>query len=219
MTPSEVLEFATQIAAASAVPQLGARPLVHALATGELPAGVLVECGVHQGNSIRLIASALPGRKVVGFDSFEGLPESWGRPDMSFEAGAFDVGGRLPENMPGNVALVRGWFDATLPAFAASLEASGERIALLHVDCDIYSSTVTVLERLGPLLADGAVVVFDELFNYPTYELHELKALLEYVNERGLRIEWIGKLEPVDPAPTSDTGAHNQAAALRIVPL
>ena len=63
---------------------------------------------------------------------------------------------------------------------------------------------MTVLERLGPLLAEGAAVVFDELFNYPTYELHELKALLEYVNERGCRIEWIGKQGPVDPSPTSD---------------
>ena len=78
---------------------------------------------------------------------------------------------------------------------------------------------MTVLERLGPLLAKGAAVVFDELFNYPTYELHELKALLEYVNERGCRIEWIGKQGPVDPSPTSDTGAWNQAAALRILPL
>ena len=46
----------------------------------------------------------------------------------------------------------------------------------MHIDCDIYASTKTALEQTIPRLAPGAVIVFDEFFNYKGYELHEYKA-------------------------------------------
>jgi hypothetical protein len=42
-----------------------------------------------------------------------------------------------------NVQLIKGWFNETLPKFTNLLE-SDDKIALLHIDCDIYSSTKTV---------------------------------------------------------------------------
>lgn len=82
------------------------------------------------------------GRRVVGFDSFEGLPEDW---RTGFERGAFDD---LSPDRPGSPGeLVVGWFDDTLPEF---LSGTGESISLLHVDCDLYSSTVTVLAAALP---------------------------------------------------------------------
>ena len=44
---------------------------------------------------------------------------------------------------------------------------------MLHIDCDLYSSTAAVFERVADRLAPDAVIVFDELLNYPEYRRHE----------------------------------------------
>jgi hypothetical protein len=190
--------------------------LDHVLQNLTIPEGLCVECGVYSGTSINKIAHVVDPRKVYGFDSFEGLPESWQRPDMQFGKGAFDLRGRLPLCRP-NVTLVPGWFDKTLPAFAA--EHVGEKIGLLHVDCDLYSSTKCVFESLGHMLKHGTVIVFDELLDYPTYEEHEVKAFYEFLTGSGFDVEWIGKLGDVNLAPVKDRGAAFQAVACRLLSL
>jgi hypothetical protein len=60
------------------------------------------------------------------------------------------------------------------------------------VDCDIYSSTKTVLDLTVSRLLPGAVVVFDEFFNYKGYEQHEYKAFFEWVAEYKLDYRFIG---------------------------
>ena len=125
-------------------------------------------------------------RQFHGFDSFEGLPEAW---SGTFEQkGKFGRGGTLPE-VPGNVALHKGWFDQTLPAFLA---AHADPIAFLHVDCDIYSSTVTVLRALAPRFKTGTVLVFDEYFNYPNWQRHEWRAFQEFIRDTGLDYRYLG---------------------------
>jgi hypothetical protein len=146
--------------------------------------GLVCEFGVFEGASINHIARQLPHRPIFGFDSFEGLPEHW---RTSFGPGAFSTRGRLPRVEP-NVALIRGWFDATLPAFAA---AHAGPAALLHVDCDLYSSTRCIFEHLGGRLVPGTVVVFDEFFNYPGWEDHEFRAFSEFAAARRLRHEYL----------------------------
>ncbi len=146
--------------------------------------GLVCEFGVFEGESINRIADRLPGRVVHGFDSFEGLPERWRE---AFEPGMFGTGGRLPGVRP-NVRLLKGWFDATLPAFAAGHAGPA---ALLHVDCDLYSSTRCVLEQLGGRLVPGSVVVFDEYYNYPGWEEHEFRAFAEFAARRRLGYEYL----------------------------
>jgi Macrocin-O-methyltransferase (TylF) len=148
--------------------------------------GHYLEFGVYTGGTIRFIARRVGGRVVHGFDSFEGLPEAW----SGFNLGgkAFDLGGRLPR-VPPNVELNRGFFDATLPKW---LESHPGPIAFVHLDCDIYSSTVTVLSLVGPRLARGAVILFDEYFNYPNWEQHEFKAFQEFVAQNGVKYTYLG---------------------------
>ena len=114
------------------------------------------------------------------------MPEDW--TGSRYSAVNFDRGGKKPK-VAGNVTLIEGWFDATLPPFLA--QNSGQ-IGLLHVDCDIYSSTKTVLDLCVPRLASGAVIVFDEFFNYKGYELHEYKAFFELVERFDLAYRFIG---------------------------
>jgi hypothetical protein len=148
------------------------------------PEGLVCEFGVFQAESTNYIARRLRDRHIHGFDSFEGLPEDW-RPD--FDAGMFSTGGRLPQVEP-NVTLIKGWFDQTLPRFAA--EHPGP-VAMLHIDCDLYSSTRCVFDHLGDRIGPGAVLVFDEFFNYPGWEEHEYRAFCEFAEARRLSYEYL----------------------------
>ena len=51
--------------------------------------------------------------------------------------------------------LYKGWFEQTLPAFLEGQRGRARaelRIAFVHMDCDIYSSTKCVLDCLAPHL-------------------------------------------------------------------
>ncbi|XVS64640.1 class I SAM-dependent methyltransferase [Actinosynnema sp. CA-299493] len=145
--------------------------------------GMALEFGVYTGGTLKLIATAYEGRDVYGFDSFEGLPEDWRN---GFPAGLFGMDG-LPD--VDGAELVVGWFDDTLPGF---LEEHTGPVSFLHVDCDLYSSTKTVLELVGPRLVPGSVIVFDEYFNYPGWQDHEHKAWSEYVDLTGIEFDYCG---------------------------
>ena len=155
--------------------------VAYVVSEASLP-GLYLEFGVGRGKSIRWIASAAD-RTVYGFDSFDGIPEYWnGNP-----VGAF-AQSKLPK-VPDNVKFEIGMFDETIPGF---LEQHSDPISLLHVDCDLYSSTVTIFELLGPRLQPGAVVLFDEYYNFPRWQQHEYKAFQEFVANSGIEYEYIG---------------------------
>lgn len=138
--------------------------------------GLTLECGVYFGRSLRLLAAGSSGR-VDGFDSFEGLPEAW---SASEQSGAYSTAGKRPA-VAANVQLHAGWFEDTLPAYFAE---NSESVRLLHVDCDLYSSTRTVLEAADRHLVAGSVIVFDDLLGYPGYAGHELRAFGEWATAR-----------------------------------
>jgi hypothetical protein len=155
-------------------------------ALGRAPAeGLVLEFGVEKGASLRHLARLTP-RTVHGFDSFEGLPGDWGGTKET--QGAFSLRGRLPK-VPGNARLHVGWFDQTLPGFLA---ADGQACALIHVDCDIYASTVSIFRALQNRIGPGTVIVFDEYFNYPGWRQHEYKAFQEFIADAGLRYDYLG---------------------------
>ena len=70
-----------------------------------------MEFGVYQGAATRYWSNLLhnPESKLHGFDSFEGMPETWVRPD-----GHFSVGGQLPQIDDARVQFFKGWFSETL---------------------------------------------------------------------------------------------------------
>jgi len=143
--------------------------------------GLVLEFGVGRGKSMRWIASHADG-VVHGFDSFEGIQEHWnGNP-----IGAF-AQKKMPK-VPDNVEFHVGYFDATLPGF---LETYRDPVAFLHVDCDLYSSTVTIFDALAERLQPGAIVLFDEYYNFHQWQQHEFKAFQEFVSRVGVRYEYI----------------------------
>lgn len=64
----------------------------------------------------------------------------------------------------------------------SSKETSSAIGTFLHVDCDLYSSTKTIFDTIGPNVKD-TVVEFDELLEYDGFKDHELKALWEFMCE------------------------------------
>jgi len=147
--------------------------------------GIFAEFGVNEGGTVSFIARQAPSATIHGFDSFEGLPEDWSGNKMS--AGFFDRKGRLPR-VPTNVRLYAGWFENSLPKFVA--EEKGPA-AFLHIDCDLYSSTVTIFDNFADRIVPGTVLVFDEYFNYPNWQAHEHKAFEEFKKKSGLKFKAI----------------------------
>lgn len=145
--------------------------------------GLVLEFGVAGGRSINRLAKLFPQETVYGFDSFEGLPEAW-RPD--YQKSHFAQA--LPA-VRDNVQLVVGWFNETLPGF---LDKHPGDVSLLHVDCDLYSSTKTIFKLLAPRIKPGTLIVFDEYFNYPGWREHEHKAFMEFLEETGLKHRYLG---------------------------
>jgi hypothetical protein len=125
---------------------------------------------------------------VYGFDGFEGLPEDW----TSRMRKGFFARSNLPQ-VRYNCRLVVGWFDQTLPGFKQN-KIKNDPIALLHVDCDLYSSTVTILNNLKDNIVPGTVIVFDEYMNYPGWQQDEFRAWQEHCKAFGREYEYIGRV-------------------------
>jgi len=147
------------------------------------PAGLIAEFGVWKGDTINYIAEHVE-EQVYGFDSFQGLPEKW---RDGFEQGAFRM--EKPPDVRDNVSLVQGWFSETLRPFLDSHEG---KISFAHVDCDLYSSTIEVLNQLAGRFQDGSIIVFDEYINYPNWEQGEFRAFNEFISTTQFRFEYIG---------------------------
>jgi len=153
--------------------------------------GAYLEMGVCTAKTINFIAALNPLQRIYGFDSFEGLPEDWVRDDKIFPKETFAF--LNPEAFPyvlHNVTLYKGWFQDSLPIFKENV-LHDLPIAFLHIDCDLYSSTQDVFHALGNNIVHGTVIVFDELYNFPGYQKHELKALQEFLEAREFEAEYL----------------------------
>jgi hypothetical protein len=175
------------------------RHQLYKYALSQIPSdGLLLEFGVYKGDSINRLAQLMPGRVWYGFDSFVGLPEAW---TPGARKGAFDVKGKLPP-VRKNVQLRPGFFEQTVPQFAQQMS---DRVAFLHIDCDLYSATKTVLDLLGDRLQPSCIIVFDEYFNYPDWKDGEYKAFTEYIAKSGRSFEYVGYVR------------HGQQVAVRML--
>ena len=153
-----------------------------------LKCGMVLEFGVATGRTLNHFARLLPEHTIYGFDGFQGLPEDW----TSRMRRGFFARKALPR-VRKNCELVVGWFDETLDKFLTPNKHRYTDIALLHIDCDLYSSAKTVLNALKTNIVPGTVIIFDEYMNYPGWQLDEFRAWQEYVSSYGVKYEYIGR--------------------------
>jgi hypothetical protein len=150
-----------------------------------------LEFGVYSGSTINYI-SQFTSNNIYGFDSFDGLPEDWidDNNNIVLKKGFFSNNGNIPQ-VNNNVMLIKGLFQDTLDDFINS--NNNKKITFVHIDCDLYSSTKFVLEKIHPYLSDNCVFVFDELVNINN-DSNELRALNEYIQKYNISYKWIGML-------------------------
>jgi O-methyltransferase len=136
--------------------------------------GDYLEFGVFNGRSMACFDRAsrrldLNNMRIFGFDSFQGLP-----PDARADDGGHWKPGSFASPIDltqqnlrkfkvdlSRVQLIPGWFSDTC------VEETAQRHGILKasvimVDCDMYLSTVDCLRFIGPLVADRAILIFDD---------------------------------------------------------
>ncbi|MBK7422030.1 MAG: class I SAM-dependent methyltransferase [Propionivibrio sp.] len=139
--------------------------------------GDYLEFGVYQGatfsHAFQWISPHFKDMKFWAFDSFEGLPKPQGLDSANGYAGNFhekEFSCSKEEFTRsihakgvdlGKVTMVKGWFSETLTPQHAQ-EYAIKRIAMAWIDCDLYESTVPVLDFITPYLVVGTVIVFDD---------------------------------------------------------
>ncbi len=133
--------------------------------------GHYLEFGVSRGTSMACMYRALrdaglPNVELIGFDSFEGMPnesasQGWAQGNYASTIGATR---RYLEKAGvdlSRVRLVKGWFRDTLSPEAAA-ELNIDKASLLMIDCDIYTASTEALCFCEPLIKDAAVIIFDD---------------------------------------------------------
>jgi O-methyltransferase len=147
------------------------------LAEAEPPvSGDCMEFGLFKGYSFwyaQQVAQRLQldSMRFFGFDSFAGLPEPKGidaTKEERFYQGQYACSrATVEQNLDAHgvdwdrTFLIEGFFADSLTA--ATRKTYGmKRVALALIDCDLYESTVEVLEFLAPMVGDGSILIFDD---------------------------------------------------------
>lgn len=118
-----------------------------------------------------------PQSTFSGFDTFTGLPEDYG----PYKKGEFSNGNEPLKTNDTRAKFYQGLFQQTLPTFLKSF--NNEKLTVIHMDADLYTSTLYTLTSFAPYLKKGDIILFDE-FCVPTHEFLAFKNFTEsyYIN-------------------------------------
>jgi O-methyltransferase len=146
-------------------------------AVGASVEGDVAEFGTMKGRTARVLAAAMAAFRHKGrlhlFDSFEGMPESspvdaasWHVKEGHWAPGSCQ--GMGPKALRAlcrkflrddQIVIYEGWYKDTVKTIP-----EGTKFAVIHVDCDLYQSTVDALDPLFQrgIVSEGAVILFDD---------------------------------------------------------
>lgn len=149
--------------------------------------GDYAEFGVYQGKTFahayKWMAPHFPEMRYFAFDSFEGLPALQGVDatdgySSGFYEGEFAASEEIlieqlkQSNVDlSHVEIVKGWFDHSLTEATAQAHQI-DKFAAVWIDCDLYESTVPVLNFIMQRLSVGSIIIFDDwrcFRNLPDY--------------------------------------------------
>lgn len=158
--------------------------------------GDVVELGVFKGGSLiqwatfRELLENENSRKIIGFDMFGEFPnadkvdsdkefiDSWNELFKEEFITREEIYDSLKLKGIGNVELIKGDIHDTLPEYIS--ENGHRRIALLHIDTDVYEPSKLGLELLYDLVVPNGVIVLDD---YSTIE-GETLAVDEFFSDK-----------------------------------
>jgi hypothetical protein len=150
---------------------------------------LFIEFGVMKGNSLLDFFYSYKNfgisQNFFGFDSWQGIPQE--KIDLNnpkaWVQGKFSTNGIINTDLiRPEITLINGWFEDTLNESTYKL-FNNQYAGLVHVDCDIYSSTLTCLEFLVKfnMLMPGTIIVYDDWASY-TY----INSKDEFINGEAL---------------------------------
>lgn len=161
--------------------------------------GHIVECGVFKGASFirfctyREILESPYSRKIIGFDAFGKFPEQNNDNDQAFVErfeGLAGDGISVDELKAvfshkgfNNYELIQGDITDTIPDYASNHPEL--KIALLHIDVDVYKPSVNILHQLFDRVVSGGLIAFDDFGMVDG----ETRAIDEFFSERDVIIE------------------------------
>ena len=161
--------------------------------------GHIFEFGIFKGASfIRLAAyreilESQASRKLIGFDMFGKFPDPQGEADQEFVDNFVSAAGdgisqpELEEILAyknvSNYELVPGNILQTLPPYVS--QHPELKIALLHIDVDVYDASLCILENLFDHVVPGGIVMLDD---YGSAE-GETRAVDEFLASTHYRVE------------------------------
>ena len=130
--------------------------------------GSLVEAGFGRGLTANTIVRLMneghiKKRDIWIYDSFEGFPNptKFDASPRNPQKGQWKVPMKpaleLKNLIDVKVEVVKGYFEDTIPS-----QYSGDAIAILHLDGDLYSSYKSCLEGLYDKVIPGGIILFDE---------------------------------------------------------
>ncbi len=161
--------------------------------------GNVAECGVFRAATLLSISLYLKqrslGKKVFGFDSFEGFDDDIttdlalvSASDSEKRKGGFSntsldlVQRRIRAlDLEKTVELVPGFFKKTLG------QEKCEQYAFVHLDCDIYESYRAGLQYFYPRLERGGIILFDEYNDPPWPGCNQ--AVDEFLSDKGKNLK------------------------------
>lgn len=156
--------------------------------------GDWAEFGVYMGDCARLMHKSLPASSSLHlFDSFDGLPEDW---IGKWGKGAFAIEeASIPAFSDSRVKVVRGLFADSLPRYFGP---NADPLAFIHMDADLYTSTLDALQLCNSLIVPGTVILFDEYVMDERDDEHH--ALIKWASERDRQFTYLWRTKWVQVA-------------------
>lgn len=162
--------------------------------------GAIVECGLFKGNSFfrfahfRDIFESIYSRKLIGFDTFGKFPKTNFAEDEKYVNNFINSAGEKSikikeirrvmkyKNIQ-NYELIKGDIINTVPQYCS--DNPHLKIALLHIDTDVYEPAVTILQNMFDRVVKNGIVMLDDYATFPG----ETKAVDEFIKDRNLLVQ------------------------------
>lgn len=173
--------------------------------------GDYLEFGVWKGRNFKMAYHMnqfikdprLRNMKFYAFDSFQGLPEisnpldrkydEFKKGDFSYDQISFKKVLKKSRVNLNRVFTVPGFYEHSLNNDTKT-KLTVKKASIIYVDCDLYESTVLVLDFITDYVDDGTIIIFDDWYNFRgNPNLGEQRAFREWL-ERNPRIganEWL----------------------------
>jgi O-methyltransferase len=151
--------------------------LLACLETTDRTPGDIAELGVAYGASAKLLSMRLPARKHLHlFDTFQGLPEVTAADGIRFRAGEFESRFEDVRRYVGTERVH--YYPGLFPATADPLR--GHLFSFIHLDADLYASTLAAFEFFYPRLSSGGIMLCHD---YPS-AAGVVKAVHEFFRDK-----------------------------------